>query len=233
VERCDRLVVNTPGAEALYKTHYPEWAAKVVSIPNGYDRLNIADPPTPGAKFTIMHVGNFYGSRVPDALLAALDDIANPEIEFVQVGAVEGIEGRRDVRVIDRVPHEEALALMRTASLLYLKQGFEGSHIDHIAVAAKTYEYLATGLPILADCPEGDNAEIVRRYCRNPYVVLSGRKADLKNAVLAAFAARQTTPRAISEEFEREFNRPRLTARLAHLFDEVADRSISWEGNRR
>ena len=240
IQQCDRLVVNTLGAEALYRKHYPESAWKIVSIPNGYDSLNIADPYIPGTKFTIMHVGNFYGSRVPDALLAALDEIANPDIEFVQVGAaVEGLTSRPGLRIMDRVPHEEALALMRTASLLYLKQGFEGPSTDYIAVAAKTYEYLATGLPILADCPEGDNAEVVRRYCPHPYVVSSGGKSDLKEAVLKAFAARAITPRAVNEEFEREFDRLRLTARLAHLFDELTlqaaegvgadDRRVSWE----
>ena len=45
------------------------------------------------------------------------------------------------------VSREEALKLMQQASLLYLKQAVS----DGIAVAAKTYEYLATGLPVLAE----------------------------------------------------------------------------------
>jgi glycosyltransferase involved in cell wall biosynthesis len=168
VRTCDALVLNTPGAERAYRRHYPEHAAKMTCIPNGFDRLNVPSRVAPPSKLTIMHVGDFYRSRNPNRLLQAMANIGNRDIEFVQVGLMfdsySKFKDAVSIRVIDRVAHAEALELMQSASVLYLSQGWEAGVTDYIVVASKTYEYLATGLPILADCPPGDNADVVRQY---------------------------------------------------------------------
>ena len=128
-------------------------------IPNGFDRLNLSGTDVPPGKFTIMHVGDFYRSRNPARLLQALARIGNRDIEFVQVGppfdGYDDFTDRVSITVIDRVAHAEALRLMQSASVLYLCQGWEQGIADYIAVASKTYEYLATGLPILGGLPAG------------------------------------------------------------------------------
>ena len=96
---------------------------------------------------------------------------------------------------------------------------------EHIAVAAKTYEYLATGLPILAEVPPGDNAEIVREYASTGYVVTSDIRADLRHAVERAYDARSQASVAIRPEFAKKFSRQELTRQLAVLFDRVSARS--------
>ena len=106
---------------------------------------------------------------------------------------------------------------MREASLLYLKQGVS----ERIAVAAKTYEYLATGLPILAEVSPGDNAEIVHKYASAGYVVTSNRRADLRHAVERAYEARMRTSAAIHPQFVEKFSRRTLTRELATLFDRL------------
>jgi len=221
---CDKLILNTPGAEALYKRRYPQWRDKIVAIPNGYDSLNLADSPRDPQVFVIMHVGSFYGSRSPDMFLDVLTELGDASIQFVQVGpssaALEKYKG--NVRVISTMPHRDALALMRTASLLYLKQGFEQGVTDYVSVAAKAYEYLATGLPILADCPEGDNAELIRQYSPYPYVVTSGSRDELKAAILRARAESVHTVPRVSTSFKETFYRPRLTAKLARVLDAAA-----------
>jgi glycosyltransferase involved in cell wall biosynthesis len=228
IAACDRLVVNTRGAESLYRRRYPEWGHKVVAIPNGYDRLDPA-PKRSGStrdRFVIMHVGTFYGSRGPDALLAALAEIGDPSIEFVQVGSPFETKNLPDlanmaVRNVGSVPREKALQLMKTASLLYLKQGWQEDVREYTAVAAKTYEYMATGLPILAECPPGDNADVVRDYAAYPYVVTTRDVASVKAAVLRARADRGDLAPRVTDEFASEFDRGRLAAKLAEVLDEV------------
>ena len=170
----DRIILNTNGARSLYARSYPAYAPKMTVIPNGYDRLNPADAREPVREpFRIVHVGAFYGSRTPDELLDVLERFEG-DTEFVQIGSTHPTLERRSsarIRVIPQMKHGDALNLMRTASLLYLRQGWEPGVTDYIAVAAKSYEYLATGLPILAHCPPGDNAELIRRYAANSYVV--------------------------------------------------------------
>ena len=226
---CDALVVNTDGAARLYASVYPEHGEKIVAIPNGYDVLTPVDRKPTAGDFQIMHVGTFYGSRNPDALLECLAEMRRDDIVFVQVGgslpSYEQFKSRVRIKVLPRLPRERALELMREASLLYLKQGWEPGVSEHIAVAAKTYEYLATGLPILAEVPPGDNAEIVRRYASTGYVVTSDVRADLRDAVERAYGERSRASVAIRAEFAHDFSRRELAGRLAALFDKLSHRT--------
>jgi glycosyltransferase involved in cell wall biosynthesis len=228
IERADRVILNTPGTKQLYEERYPGAAARFSVIPNGYDALNLAPPrDTADGPVTIMHVGHFYGLRQPDRLLAALAELNDPSVEFVQVGSefpsLKEYSGRVPIRVIPSVPREKALELMRSASILYLVQGRVEGERD-VAVAAKTYEYLATGLPILADCPPGDNAEMVERYATRSYVVTSGRVEDVSGALRRCLAALGDTRPALSTSFVDAFDRAGLARQLAGELDHVARR---------
>ncbi len=223
----DCFIVNTDGAAELYRRRYPQQAGKVIAIPNGYDELTpVEAPPDPAQPFRIMHVGNFYGSRSPKLLLEVLSELSDCDIEFIQVGgdfaAIEPFRAKVRITVTKSVPRAEALRLMTTASLLYLKQGWEPGVSDYIAVAAKTYEYIATGLPILAEVPPGDNAEIVRRYAGKSWVVGGQDRAELKQAVLEAYKRRLEPPTGITEAFTEKFARANLTRQLTEIFDRVA-----------
>ena len=221
----DRIILNTDGACALYARRYPAYASKMTVIPNGYDRLNPANPQEPVRQpFRIIHVGAFYGSRTPDQLLDVLERFEG-DAEFVQIGSSHPSLQKRSsarVRVIPQMKHADALALMRTASLLYLRQGWEAGVTDYIAVAAKSYEYLATGLPILAHCPPGDNVELIRRYAANAYIVTSPEGRELEDAVRAAYENRFMFSPEVSPQFAETFDRAALTQRLAQVFDEVS-----------
>jgi len=222
---CDALIVNTEGAARLYATAYPEHREKIVTIPNGYDVLSPALRRTTGDDFQIMHVGSFYGSRNPDALLECLTDIGRDNIVFVQIGggfdSYERFKDRVRIKIVPPLPREAALELMREASLLYLKQGWESGVSEYIAVGAKTYEYIATGLPILADVPPGDNAELLKKYASSGYVVTSNSRTDLRGAIERAYQARSQSKAAIHPEFVKRFSRRELTAKLAGLFNRL------------
>lgn len=226
VFRCaDRIILNTDGSKVLYERKYPAYASKMTVIPNGYDRLNIAAPDEPvRSPFRIVHVGAFYGSRTPDQLLDVLDRFEG-DTEFVQIGSPHPAlqrYSRARVRTVPQVKHAEALAMMRSASLLYLRQGWEKGVSDYIAVAAKTYEYLATGLPIMAHCPPGDNVDLIRRYAANAYLVTSPGDAELESALRAAYDNRFAFSPQVSAEFVKRFDRADLAERLASVFDEVS-----------
>jgi len=225
VRTCDRLILNTWSAERAYRQLYPDYAEKCLTIPNGYDTLTPAAGDRSSGVFRIVHVGNFYGNRSPTALLRALAALARDDVEFVHVGtANEELLSVRGARVtcIPPVSHEKALEIMRGASLLYLKQGHEPGVSTYLAVASKTYEYLATGLPILADCPESDNAELVRQHASRAYVVTSGLAQDVAQALERAYAERMDVVPQISPAFERDFGRTMLTARLAQVLSTVS-----------
>jgi glycosyltransferase involved in cell wall biosynthesis len=225
IRTCDALILNTPGAERLYRDRYPVHAHKMTCVPNGFDRLAVAAPAPRGDRFTIMHVGDFYRSRTPARLLEALCELNDPRIEFVQLGpgsdVLDRYADRVRIRHIDRVRHEDALAMMQTASLLYLVQGWESGVTDYVSVASKTYEYLATGLPVLAEVPPGDNADVIRRYATRAWVVSEPSVDAVRRAVSAARAEANRTAPSVDPAFADTFDRRRLTARLADVLDRV------------
>jgi glycosyltransferase involved in cell wall biosynthesis len=227
IATCDALILNTPGAERLYRTTYPAAAHKMTCISNGFDQLNVPTANGRGERFVIMHVGEFYRSRKPDRLLEALVALGNPHIEFVQVGPMfESYAHYKDklaIRIINGVPRARALELMRGASILYLCQGWEAGVSQYVQVASKTYEYLATGLPILAECPAGDNADLIRRYAKRAWVVTSPNVEALEQSVSAAYVLRRELRPEVSPAFIRTFDRRRLTGELAAVLDSAAD----------
>jgi glycosyltransferase involved in cell wall biosynthesis len=221
LHRADLIILNTPGAERIYRSAFPDLAEKFLCIPNGYDSINEAPSPPPESPFRIVHTGNFYLGRTPDLLLKALHELGRDDIEFVQVGNMhDGItryRGRVKVTCTGVLPREEAIRWMQNASLLFLKQGPEFPH----AIAAKTYEYLAAGRPILVDAPPGDNAELISRYASRAYIVTSGSPDDLRQAVLKAYEER-SLPCGVNQEFIRGFRRKELTRILAAKMSELA-----------
>ncbi len=232
VRTCDALILNTPGAERLYRREYPREAYKMRCVPNGFDRLNLPDPEAAQpSRFTIMHVGDFYRSRTPTRLLDALVALGNDDVEFVQVGpgceALARYQGRVRIRHIERVTHPEALELMKTASMLYLTQGWEEGVNEYVSVASKTYEYLATGVPILADVPPGDNAEIIRRYAPRAWVVTTPNVEALASAIAEAWAGRSDHAPGIDPAFQHEFDRRRQAGLVATVLDSVTRRAAS------
>jgi glycosyltransferase involved in cell wall biosynthesis len=226
LRHCDALILNTPGAERLYRNHYPEYAHKMTCIPNGFDRLNVAPASRMQDVFTIMHVGDFYRARTPERLLEALCALNDPSIEFLHVGPASDIltryADRLRIRHVERIPHEDALALMKTASLLYLVQAWEPGVTEYVAIASKTYEYLATGIPILAEVPPGDNAEIIRRYATKAWVVTSPTVDAVKVALQNARAEAHGCEPFVNRSFIDTFSREHLTASLAAVLDRVS-----------
>jgi glycosyltransferase involved in cell wall biosynthesis len=232
IRTCEALILNTPGSERLYRSRYPEYAHKMTCIPNGFDDVSVSPAPVTD-RFTIMHVGDFYRSRTPARLLEALVRLGNPAIEFVQVGPwsdeLERYRGQVPIRHIERVAHKDALALMQTASLLFLAQGWEEGVTDYVSVASKTYEYLAAGVPVLAEVPPGDNADLIRRYAQRAWVVTSPTTDAVVDAVAHAYASRGESEPKVSPEFVQTFDRRRLTSLLAAVFDHVVAPSPNGE----
>lgn len=222
----DRVILNTEGALHLYRRAYPELAARFVCIPNGYDCLNEPGPEDrANSRFTIVHVGTLYGSRDPAPLLEAMAELDLPGARFVQVGqpqpGLERFADRVEIVATGQVTPAEALAWMRRASLLYLVQGRESGVRDYIAVAAKTCEYLATGLPVLADCPPGDNADLVARHASRSWVITDRDPTAFREALRAAHACHASFRPRIQPDFVRLFDRRALTGQLADVLEQA------------
>ena len=122
----------------------------------------------------------------------------------------------------DYLPHDETVALLRSADLLFLPMHDLPPGRRARIVPGKTYEYLAARRPILAAVPDGDIRDLLfeagNAFVFRPKDVDGMARAILEQADRALTGG--PAPEA-SEEVLRRYERRELTARLAEVFDRV------------
>lgn len=128
-----------------------------------------------------------------------------------------------EIRAHGYLPHAQSIALIRSADLLFLPMHDlpQGTHAT--IVPGKTYEYLASGRPILAAVPDGDARDLLSvapetaSVCRPTDVAEMARIIEARcRQVVSTGRARTDVPVVASAYEARE-----LTARLAATFDGV------------
>ena len=235
VEQATRVVTASGGiARRLAAAHPDVDRGKFVTIHNGFDPADLDVPPAPRAadcRFRIVFTGVWKDGYNPVQLYNAIDWIhrSSPAllqgVEVVAAGFTPGEAARRGLGAyIDErgvVSHRDAVALMRSADLLYL------SHVDRDrqwVVPGKLYEYLATGVPVLALSPDDESAQIIAAVGGG--IALSpDDPGDLYNALAEAcggssFAVPARNPTALAA-----FERRHLAQLLASVLDEARDQT--------
>jgi glycosyltransferase involved in cell wall biosynthesis len=166
-------------------------------------------------------------------LLEAIDRLleAHPSlrarVELHLAGALTGAdlevaEKSPVVRIHGYLSHAETVALVRGAHLLFLPMHDLPAEARASIVPGKTYEYVASGTPILAAVPDGDARDLLTE-AGNAFLCDPTDVAGMAQAILARIKAVESgeavaPPRsAVVERYEYR----RLTADLASVFDAV------------
>lgn len=170
-------------------------------------------------------VDHLARSHVP--LIRALDlvreqspDVA-ARVEVHVAGAAPF--GSDDAAVVHHgyLPHREALGLLRSADLIFLPMHDLMPGVRAATVMGKTYEYLASGRPVLAGLPDSDVRDLLEplpnvRVCRPNDAECM---ADSIRAVAASAPSSGTASADVLERFERRA----LAVELVRVFDSVLD----------
>jgi glycosyltransferase involved in cell wall biosynthesis len=242
VAGCDALVANTATSAHAYRELYPEHAGRIAQIYNGINAPPWV-PATPAPCFTLLYVGAFYNIEYFDLLFETVKEVFGAReirIEFA------GFESAALKRAIDRHGMRERVTLhgfieapaelqriYRRASALLYYNGFkeDGTLITSV-VRAKLYDYLATGVPILAIAPPGEVSELLARFSPASVNVSGDLRTDnLRTAFVRALEGayerwqRGELTTQPNSEFLRMFSAEELTRQLAGVLDGVADRS--------
>lgn len=166
------VVAVTENARRAMRSRYPqETDEKFQLISNGFDatRLRRSATPrahTPGGKIVVTHIGTLYPSTEPSTLVEAVQTLP-PELKsrftLRFIGHIEEPRYRNvllqlgdmvDLRGF--LPQHEALAAMDETDYVLLIQH------NRFNVAAKFYDYIGGGKPILAAVhPEGDERRML------------------------------------------------------------------------
>lgn len=177
VRRAAFSVTVGNGMAAQLRESYPQVdPGRVVVIPNGYDVPEFESVPhRPPRKLVITHSGSLFYNRIPHAFFEAVEEILAESPDAAQNLRLR-FAGRIDeaARARLRKPplagvtelrgylsHRENLGLLRESACLLLLIGTDAQ--ARTMVTCKVYEYLASGVPILAvGPPDGDAAALLR-----------------------------------------------------------------------
>jgi glycosyltransferase involved in cell wall biosynthesis len=132
----------------------------------------------------------------------------------------------RVVRFTGYLSHAESVRLVRGADLLFLPMHQLGVGEQSRIVPGKTYEYMASGRPILAAVPDGDAKEFLRS-CGTALVCDPDDVHEMVQLLDRAFTRWEAgLPMGVSDErYVSRFERRRLARALAAALARVAARS--------
>ncbi|MCD4734022.1 glycosyltransferase [bacterium] len=232
VESADAVVFATPTMAENYRRTYPTAADRFSVITNGYDETDFAElsveQADPGT-VTIGHAGTFYGPRKPDAFLTALEQVGREhpraKLHFVEIGSSSQENETTLNRFAEEHPHlitrrgnlshHQALATLNRCQILLLVIGRQlGSET---ILTGKLFEYLRLGKQILACCPPGDAADLLREL--GVGVIAD---PDSYQEIAAALRKLLKAPDTlITTERIQRFERGMLARRWAQLFSRL------------
>ncbi len=234
------LLTNDAAAEKLRRRH-PGHAAKIRVLWNGFDPAEPAVLPCPATHpRRLVHAGSLYGPRRPSSLLRALTLLldagklraADWRIEFI--GPHEESSFADCQAALDRLraaglveirgglrPKAELDAAMAAASILLLLD--LTGEAESVQVPAKLFDYVRTGLPVLAWSPQGSPTRRVLERSGVAGLVFAPDESDASVAErLGAWLDNPPAPAPPSAWFLETFDGARQAAWLADLIRSIA-----------
>lgn len=236
----DHLILNSEGSMKIHQRKYPQIAMSVIT--NGLDfgkeywsNLLSSVPPEKD-KFIIYYSGILNSQRKPDLLFDALSkfpyrrrcNFICPVMGYDYLKILKDKAFSYGISKICYFPNwqsaDETNKNLVNADLLYLKQGFEKKNGAYVAIGAKTYEYLASGTPILIECPPGDNVDIVKQNAGKVYCVTEDDLSLMVGKLSEAYddwrqdKIKKNQP---SDDFFEKYSAGALTAQLIRVFESL------------
>lgn len=185
IETADGVVMVTPTFAQMMREKYPAKKDRIFCVPNGYDMEDFARVSPSKSKneaCTVLAAGTVFGRYNLDDFLSGLELLKKnsrasyeklkvvfqglPDYKFNQRLLELGLNDRCFPRGF--VEHSENISNLCSADLLVLALNPVPNYQGHIP--SRTYEFLASGTPILAICPDdGDLAELLSSF---PQVIM-------------------------------------------------------------
>ncbi len=250
MREADAIVVNTPGAGDFLCHAYPQYAAKMTSITNGYDPERFEAnpiPPLSGSTIEIIHTGEIYANRSPGPVLEAVRQLEAPVLggRTLRVRLIGNLANQKQqseiedkirgaanasVSVEGQVTYAQSIRAMVQADVLLLLD----TPGRTAGVPAKLYEYIGAGRPILALTePESDVAWVLRES-QVPHRIAPPLDVEAIRHALTDLLQDPETVRCGGHDkpIQPRFTRQRLAGELAAVLDSCLGTSSLKAGDR-
>jgi hypothetical protein len=232
------VVVNTEELKQNFIDRYPELAEKFVTITNGFNferdayqgKAQSESSNGPGGTYELCHFGNVYGGRNAAYLFQAVMELHKEsrlrphqlKLRFVGSWEVADRASQELANYLEQngflqceptIPHQLCLREMAAAHTLLVLQPHSA-----LRIPAKTYEYIASGRPIILIGEEGAASHLIERHrlgrwCRNEVPEIKKLITDIVSGT--------TVLNPPGREDIRRFDYRVLTNRLGNVFDKV------------
>lgn len=235
IQNADSVVVVSRGMKEEYELLHPK-NIKVIS--NGYDNEDVPEAKTETEnKFSIAHIGTLNAARNPSALWKALSELCSEnqsfksDLQIQLIGKVDfsvlediGCKSLNDnLLKIDYMPHQEAVAKQKAASVLLLL--INRSANAKGILTGKFYEYLAAKRPVLGIGPsDGDAAQVLSETGAGRMIDFDD-EAGLKSVISDFYKLFKTNELQVNTTAIERFSRRSLTGEMAELLDTLCKKS--------
>jgi glycosyltransferase involved in cell wall biosynthesis len=228
-------------AERLARRHgrRPEEAA---AVPNGFDPADLAKVrdergPAAGRPFRLTYAGSVYERYDLGPFLDVLGELvregrATPEtlrVEFVgnfppEEAARRGLSAIVECRPY--VPHAGVFGVLARADALLMIEA--PGYWAEFSYAAKVFDYLLPGKPVLALVEPGGNSARLLEAAGLGRIAHPADRGAIRKALLECLALKGAAPKAmdITRPPLADFDRRRLAARLAGVLEEAAGKTV-------
>lgn len=230
----DSVVTTSPRHTENFASAFPSAdTTKYFTVMNGFDREKFEGsesnrPPEREDRFLICHVGSLFHWRSPDSFLSALRrllrrGVLDPEriaVRFIGSTPALDADDLREAGVVQElgyVRHDVAIDWMKAADVLLLV------NTETTNILAKSFEYLASGRPILALCEPGPTADLIRQ--NDAGTILRPDDVDEIETAIKDLYLRWRAGDLSSrptEKIAERYSRRATTKRLARVFDSVS-----------
>lgn len=215
-------------------------SAKSSTVTIAYDETDfqtVSDKEERNNKFCITYTGSLYNYRKATNFLSAIDKLLTEgrleisKVELIFIGrtrdvALTGFENSPAAKVIRRVgllSHHQVFSYLKRASILLLIMD-QLDRAKH-CILGKTFEYIASGRPILALGPrEGAIPDLIRRT-RTGVVVEYDDVEEIKKAVLHMYRRWEKGELSIEPDWQEvgRHEAKEVTKNLARVLDSITE----------
>lgn len=233
LDAADRLIFPTKGMQVHFTVHQNFLDRKSVVLPHSFDSaLYEATPTEKDHVYDCIRLrlfGSFYGTRKPDVLFSAIDEMEMAEGKSLSLEifgpwhkAYESLTHRfpeksaKRVRYLGQVPHVQALAKMQEADLLVLVDApGEGKSMY---LPSKLVDYIGSGQPILALSREGVVATVVNKFGG---MVADPNSVSAVTDALKKWIACRKQPPLMNSRLIEEYRSANVGAKFRSIIDEL------------
>ena len=193
LDECDYLLAVSKPQVELFQNHYKgENVGKFYQIRNGFDfAFEPKRRKSKKALFSIIYAGSFYGAIKPkNFFLALLHVLArkNMKIKVRIIGNTAPIEIPSELKNIvteeAAIPYEDVCNEMKNADALLM---VTPSCLEKGIYTGKLFDYLGSGIPIIALAPPNDVAGQLIKKANAGYVVANEDIDGIENIIECAY----------------------------------------------